>query len=586
MNNAGSVLIHRIAGQCLSHTRCARAVQFLRPVTSPFLAHRGHRAASNALSFAALDAPHSKEVAQKCSFFSTSARAAFQQGFISRQDQPIRREDEDKGLAFQKGDLEGEELHDVYGAVTPPPRIANRFLRVLHARRNDGTLDLALPPSLQELMQRYPYAMNSALHWLRQTHPLDEDAAIMARIQREESDEDYSPSELQQRAQDLRLYETAESEYSGPQSGHYQAQLSEKEGDLFGQSEVDRIRTENIAEAEQEEADLQAMIDEKMATYTRLQEDKQQALAERPEQGIEVSEGVRPPNSFERWILQKKQEAQSNFTLESPAIAEMSLLQRILPSAIFVALVCAGSYLFAQYWVPPKRSDRMYPDVALSFATIGALIAANVVVFGLWGLPIFWRTLNRYFVATPAHPRAVSMLCNIFSHQETKHLLTNMLGILLFGLSLHEDVGRGVFMGIYIASGAVGSLASLTFFAVRRHLVSSSLGASGSLWGVMSAYCWLHADEKFSPVFLPSDLQDKLQLSGWMLLSGLVAYEVFGLFGPIKVVDRASHLGGMAVGVVCAQVYKKNEQKSGEVKERKRRIPWYDIVMGKQGGEK
>lgn len=523
-------------------------------------------------------------MAQKCSLFSTSARAALQQGFIPRQDQPVRREGEEKGLAFQKGDLEGEELHDVYGAVTPPPRIANRFVRVLHARRNDGTLDLPLPPSLQELTQRYPYAMNSALHWLRRTHPMDEDAAIMARIQREESDQDYSPSELQQRAQDLGLYETAESQYSGPQSGHYQAQLSEKEDDVFGQSEIDRIRAANIAEAEQEEAELQAMIDEKMATYTKLQEEKQKALAERPEQGIEVSEGVRPPNSFERWILQKKREAKSKFILESPSIANMSLLQRVLPSAIFVALVCAGSYLFAQYWVPPKRSDRMYPDVALSFATIGALIAMNVVVFGLWGLPPFWRILNRYFVATPAYPRAVSMLCNIFSHQETKHLLTNMLGILLFGLSLHEDVGRGVFMGIYLASGAVGSLASLTFFAVRRHFVSSSLGASGSLWGVMSAFCWLHADEKFSLIFLPSEIQDKVQLSGWMLLSGLVAYEVFSLLGPIKVVDRASHLGGMAVGVVCAQVYKKNEQKSGEVKERKRRIPWYDIVMGKQGG--
>ncbi len=493
MNNAGSVLIHRFAGSCLQYTSCARPLR-LRPATLLVPAQRAYRQASTVLSWSAFHIPRRDGSTQRCRLFSASTTVAFRHGFTARENQPSRREDEEKGLAFRKGDLEGEELHNVYGAVTPPLRIANRFLRVLHGRRTDGTLDLPLPPSLEELTQRYPYAMDSALHWLRQEFPIDEDAAIMARIQREESDEDESPSELQQRAQDLGLYGPQSREYSGPQSGYYQAQLSETEDDVFGQSELDKIRAENIEQAIQEEAELQSLIDEKMATYTRLQEEKQKALAELPEQGIEVSEGVRPPNSFERWMLQKKREAQSDFTLDSPAIAGMSLLQRILPSAIFVALVCAGSYLFAQYWVPPKRSDRIYPDVALSLATVGALIAMNVVVFGLWGLPPFWRILNRYFVATPAYPRAASMLCNIFSHQAPTHLLINMLGILLFGLSLHEDVGRGVFMGIYLASGAVGSLASLTFFAVRRHLVSSSLGASGSLWGIMSAFCWLHAE--------------------------------------------------------------------------------------------
>ena len=79
-------------------------------------------------------------------------------------------------------------------------------------------------------------------------------------------------------------------------------------------------------------------------------------------------------------------------------------------------------------------------------------------------------------------------------------------------------------------------------------------------------------------------MRDRVNLQGWMILGGLVGYEVFRLFGPIKIVDRASHLGGMAVGVIAAQMYKKNEQKSGDVKERKRRLPWYNIVMGKNGG--
>ena len=69
-----------------------------------------------------------------------------------------------------------------------------------------------------------------------------------------------------------------------------------------------------------------------------------------------------------------------------------------------------------------------------------------------------------------------------------------MAALFVFGLSLHEDVGRGVFVGMYLASGAMGSLASLSMFALRRNLVTSSLGASGSVWGITAAYFWLHGE--------------------------------------------------------------------------------------------
>ena len=594
MNYAAPVIIRRFAGSCLTCTKCPRPARFPRGTTSLF------RSPYSRTSVLASPLTCQKAT-PKCRTFSSATRVAFQHAFTHHT--PSGRETEEKGLAFQKGEIDGEELHDIFGAVVPPPRIANRFLRVLHSRRNDGTLDLPLPPSLEELTLRYPFALDSALAWLRETYPLDEDAAILARIEREDGDENYSPSELEQRAQDAGLYAPRTSEYSGPQSGRYQAQLSGKDDDVFGQSELDKMRAENLAQAEQEEAELQAQIDEKMATYEKLHQDKQYALAERPEQSIETSKGIRPPNSFERWVLQKQNEGQSKLTIEGPEVADTSVFQRIFPSAVFVALVCAGSYLFAQYWVPPKRSDRMYPDVALSFATIGAVVVVNLAVYGMWAFPPCWRLLNRYFVSTPAYPRAVSMLLNTFSHQDTKHLLSNMLGIVLFGLSLHEDIGRGAFMGIYLASGAVGSLASLTFFAVRRQLVSSSLGASGSLWGVMSAFCWLHAEydhavssasflwltnhsEKFSIIFLPKDIQDRIQLSGWMLLAGLTGWEIFRLFGPISVVDRASHLGGMAVGVIWAQALKSNRPKGEGAKEKKIRLSWYSILMGNPGGDK
>lgn len=492
MSHVGTAIIHRFVVANLSCSRWASPAQILRSLPSIYHGPRTlawNIAPERPSVYLKLYASH--PVAHQ-RLFSTTTAAALQHGFVSRAHQASGEPQEEKGLAFQVHDLDGTQLRQIFGRDGPPPRVANRFLRVLHARRHDGTLDLPLSERLEELKLRFPHALNDGLQWLRINHPYDEDAAILKRIEREEAnEEDYSPAELQQRALDVGLYEQSP-KYHGPQSGYYQAQASEKEGDVFGRSTIDKIRAENIAKAEQEEAELQAQIDEKMAKAQALHDERSKALAERPEQGIEKSDGtINPPNVYERWMMQKQNEAQSNITASKAE--ELTLLQRLLPSTVFVALVCVGCYLFAQYWSPPRRSNRMFPDVSLSVATIGTIMALNAAVLVAWRLPMFWRVLNKYFYSTPGYPKAVSMVLNTFSHDKKKHLLSNMLGIVLFGLSLHEEVGRGWFVAIYVASGAFGSLASLTSFSIKRLYSTYSNGASGCLWGVMSAYCWLHA---------------------------------------------------------------------------------------------
>ena len=485
MSNVGASIIHRLAGSCLQTARWPRPLQVLRSGVH----------ASQCSSFRTVSRPLWKSSGTINSTVQSRrllqiSRRPFKQSLVARKEQA---KEQEKGLTFQEGDLSQDELHDVFGAVTPPPRSSNNLLRVLHGRRADGTLDLPFDLSVQAMLKRYPYAMDSALHWLRMNHPVDEDAAIMDRIEREDRGEEYSPSELRQRAQDVGLYEPQE-EYYGPQSGKYRARLSEREGDVFGQSEIDRIREENIAKAEQEEQELQEQIDTITAAVKAKQEEQQsQAVAERPEQGVEPAQEIRPPNEFEKWILRSKNRATSKLDLDGPEVAEMTLSQRILPSAVFVALFCTGCFLCAQYWVAPKRSERMFPDVSLSVATIGTIFGLNLLGLACWGIPGMWPIMTRYFVATPAYPRALSMIGNTFSHQTFKHFFVNMLGLLVFGLGLHEDIGRGNFLAIYLASGAVGSLASLTVFALRRNFITSSLGASGSLWGTMAAYCWIHS---------------------------------------------------------------------------------------------
>ncbi|KIW44374.1 uncharacterized protein PV06_05388 [Exophiala oligosperma] len=460
----------------------------------------------------------------------------------------------EQGLRFQDGELDSQELTDIFGRRGPPPPIANYLLRILHGRRYDGTLDLPLPEDLELELSKYPRAFEEGLNWLRQAYPIDEDEAILARIEREEHAlERDNPSELLQRGQDLRFYR-------GPQSGHYQAKLSEKEGDVYGVSELERLRAQNEAKFQKEEEELQAQIDERM---TKVQEEQTNAVAQRPEQGLESAKEVRPPNSFEKWVLKAQNRAQSKLTLESPEVAQQSAGRRLLPSLLLTSLVAGGCFLYTQYWHRPKQSERFFPDLSLSVATIGALLAVNLAVFFAWRMPPFWSSLNKYFIIVPAYPYAFSMLGSLVSHQKLGHLLANMIPLVIFGLPLHEEVGRATFLAMFLSSGILGSFGSLARHTFSKVFVTTTLGASGCVYGVVSAYLWLHQDDRFSIMFLPKDLAEQLSFDGRSLLIALGALQVFGSLRPVKKIDYFDHLVGMAVGAVSAWWWQSNKEKNG-----------------------
>ncbi|EHY54117.1 hypothetical protein ABEF92_008249 [Exophiala dermatitidis] len=565
MSNAGTLAL-RLARKCLQHASTCRhslnAESNARPLlNSPLTRHT--------FSSQAWTSVRSRcEGQQRC--FSQVTRCAFRPSLVAYKLKPYDRDDKpEKGLRFQKGELTSREVIDIFGPRAPPVPFANRLLRVLHGRRHDGTLDLPLPEDVQSELHKYPHAFDDGLHWLRQTYPIDEDAAIMARIEREEhASELDSPAELIQRGQDLGLYK-------GPQSGYYHQKLSDKEGDVFGVSELDRLRLENEAAARREEEEIQAQVDKRMA---QIQAERTQSLAQRPEQGLEAAEEFRPPNSFEKWVLKAQNRAQSKLTLESPEVTQKTLFQRLFPSFLLVSVLCGASYLYSQYWTRPRHADRFFPDVSLSVATIGTLVALNVAIFAAWRMPPLWNSLNKYFIIAPAYPYAFSMLGSLFSHQKFTHLLANMLTLVLFGLPLHEEVGRGTFVAIYLCSGLIGSFASLARHAVQCNWLTTSLGASGCTYGIVAAYLYLHADSRFSILFLPPDLAEKFSFTGGAVLAAITGYHIIRALGPVKRIDYVDHLGGLVSGVVAAWWWRTNREKERE--QRKRNAPWWQSIVG------
>lgn len=91
------------------------------------------------------------------------------------------------------------------------------------------------------------------------------------------------------------------------------------------------------------------------------------------------------------------------------------------------------SVLFARNYTPPPRAARLWPDMPPAAATVIGLIAVNTLILVLWRIPPAWRFLNRYFLSTPGYPTAISVLGNVFSHQQLKHMLPNMLVLWFIG---------------------------------------------------------------------------------------------------------------------------------------------------------
>lgn len=190
----------------------------------------------------------------------------------------------------------------------------------------------------------------------------------------------------------------------------------------------------------------------------------------------------------------------------------------------------------------------MFPDTSLAIATVGTILAMNIAVYVAWRIPSAWRVLNRYFVVTPGYPRMFSMIGNTFSHYSFKHLAMNMLTLLLFAPRLHEEVGRADFLAIYLASGLIASWFSMTTYLARGILYTSHQGASGSTYGIVAAYFYLHRDSNFTLWFLPKSYQDWVKAKGSSFLWALIALET--ILSPRRpTTDLIAHLVGMASGV-------------------------------------
>ena len=429
------------------------------------------------------------------------------------------------GLAFRAYPLTTEEIVDIFQfAMDPGP--ATKVLEIVHGRRVAGTLEDPDPYRDKDVAERFAY--NAALEWLRANVPVDEEYNAGKRAE----------MVLMELDPDALVHDT--SGLYVPNSG------MNHQRHPYGESVLDRIKETKKMQREAQEWRQKELKTKKEANK------KATGKAGLPE----VSSGSTAVDPGKPGAILQGYLDRARILPNAPP--DWTPFRRLWPSALATLGVLSGCVALALYYTPPVRSSRIWPDIPPSASTVGAIILVNVIVLLAWHNPPAFRFLNRYFVSVPGYPNPYSILGNVFSHQKLSHLCRNMLFLWLIGTRLHDDVGRGNFLAIYFACGALSSFASLTFYTLSKSFITSSIGASGAVCGIIGAYLWLNIWEPMR-LFGMIPPQEWFGIPAWLIL-GFMVYGDYRLARNWRLsthkIDFAAHLGGWASGIAAAQSIK------------------------------
>lgn len=458
--------------------------------------------------------------------------------------------DPEGGMPLPDGERSQAEINAVFGGEQVDAENGNYILSVMHWRRMSGALiDTGL-----DFPNRSGVGREQALRGLQYVRTLVPGFDEQEAGQRWAEEESVRlQDEIRERSIKLGIYKRDPADEIEEEEEESQ-QGSEYGRDRSRESELVKHRLQREAQWEQEQAALQARkADEERAALHTQRGPLELAAGVQPSVALTttgpngIAIGAAPQSGWlapvERkpWVKYYEEQAQ---TIQSNLLPNLSIPGRLLPSLIFLFLILAAAVALPPFYTPPPKSARLYPDTPPAVATLTALTAILTTAFIASRLPPVWKTLNKYFTLVPAYPFAFSLFGATFRHDTLAHLAPNLLTLWLFGLPLHEDVGRATFLAIFFASASVGAFASLTSAVLRKHWMTYMFGSSGGVLGVAAATCVLRPNGTLAVMGY------EVPVAAWVFLAVFGAAEAVAVVRGMKSgVDHVGHLGGIVAGI-------------------------------------
>ena len=206
-----------------------------------------------------------------------------------------------------------------------------------------------------------------------------------------------------------------------------------------------------------------------------------------------------------------------------------------------------------------------------------SLVALNVALFGLQIL-LGTRTENlinvlAFIPARLMHPAAygysafevgITLVTSLFLHGGFVHLFGNMVYLWVFGGAVEEVLGHFRYLIFFLACGAIGSLTHAMVFANSS---VPSIGASGSIAGVLGAFLILRPRARIVTLFplvvywAMAEIHAMLFLPVWFgmqFFSGFAALSAAQKTQEVAGVAWWAHVGGFAFGALVGALARRS----------------------------
>jgi membrane associated rhomboid family serine protease len=154
----------------------------------------------------------------------------------------------------------------------------------------------------------------------------------------------------------------------------------------------------------------------------------------------------------------------------------------------------------------------------------------------------------------------VTLLTSLFLHGGFVHLFGNMIYLWVFGDAVEDAFGHGRYLLFFIACGAVGSLAHTFVFPAST---IPSIGASGSIAGVLGAFLVLRPRARIVTLFplvvywAMAEIRAALFLPVWFgmqFFNGFLSLAAARGTQEVAGVAWWAHVGGFLFGAIVAAI--------------------------------
>jgi membrane associated rhomboid family serine protease len=204
-----------------------------------------------------------------------------------------------------------------------------------------------------------------------------------------------------------------------------------------------------------------------------------------------------------------------------------------------------------------------------------ALVAANIVVFAaqLFMGPMTERVILTFgfLPARLVDPGAyqyqpwevaITLVTSLFLHGGFVHLIGNLIYLWVFGGAVEDVLGHVRYLLLYVTCGALGSLTHTVLF---PQSTVPSIGASGSIAGILGAFLVLLPHGRIVTLFPLVVYWAMAELPAVLFLPIWFAMQFFNGFLSLRAARHAyevagiawwAHVGGFIFGALMAAVFR------------------------------